>query len=955
MKFIKTILATGVMVALAGSSLSASANTDRDTSKQQIKGPNTTSAIAPVEPMPDALREISHQQFNQSLQKFNQNPQTSNSMTSKALATCTASEYANRSGQSLVDYILTQDMYCINDLFEANSTSFAAFTSAKMVTVANAAASLAQSYRLGDSSTINNLYYFLRTGYYHEYYSPDRVGPFGSDVKNAIRGALDSLVNNADFYGNSEEHGKAIYDAIILIDSAGENTRYLPMIKEWLSRWNSGYANSFSMRSAVNNIFTVLFRGHYNNDFIAATASDTTLIRSLGSFARQDWMLGTESQFMQENAGGELARFLQYTNASVYSTVQSEVSSVLNRYSLNGKGRSVWLRVATVVDYLDKCSEYNICGFKEQLEAQVLPLTHTCSSSLVMRAEDITTAQFNESCNLLTVQESYFHQKLQTNNTPVANDYNTNLEMVVFDNSSSYQTNAGVLFDIDTNNGGMYLEGDPSVQGNQARFIAYEAEWMLPEFHIWNLTHEYVHYLDGRFNLKGDFADSKTGTHKTVWWIEGLAEYISKKDLNDTAIELARTKAYSLSSVFNNTYNSGQDLVYRWGYLAVRFMFEKHPSDVQRVLSYFRAGDYDGYLSYIKGISTSYDSEWNTWLGTVQSTDTTDPTTEGELTNGVPVTIATPTGSGDLEFFIKVPAGATNLSFTTSGGSGDADIMMAYNRVPTPTDNDCRPYKSGNNETCSVAQPQAGKYFLVVENYSDYAGVSLVAQFTPGDDTPKSGQLTKGQTVTVASPADGSNLEFYIDVPANATDLTFDISGGSGDADIMVAYNRVPTQSDYDCRPYLTGNNEQCQVAQPQSGRWYVVVERYSDYANVALVADYVTGTSNACDGTTSVNGGQLQSDTPVCVAGSSNPSYFSTYINAGTSSLTIQTSGGTGNVDVYARSGSWPSTSTYDAASTQSGNTESITISNPPSGWFYISLVGSPDFANTSLNVVHQ
>jgi microbial collagenase len=35
----------------------------------------------------------------------------------------------------------------------------------------------------------------------------------------------------------------------------------------------------------------------------------------------------------------------------------------------------------------------------------------------------------------------------------------------------------------------------------------------------WNLEHEYVHYLDGRFDMEGDFAAATA--KPTVWWIEG--------------------------------------------------------------------------------------------------------------------------------------------------------------------------------------------------------------------------------------------------------------------------------------------------------------------------------------------------------------------------------------------------------------------------------------------------
>ena len=719
------------------------------------------------------------------------------------------------------------------------------------------------------------------------------------------------------------------------------------------------------MRSAVNGIFTVLFRGHYIDDFKSATSNDTQLIQKLGSFARSDWMLDSDALYLQENAAGELARFLQYDTAPIYSTVKSEVKAILDRYSMDGTGKSVWIRAATVVDYEDKCAEFSICGFKEQLEAQVLSLNHTCSSSLKMRAEEITATQFNESCAILSEQETFFHQMLVTNNNPVAEDLNTNLEMVIFNNSDSYSTHAGLFFGIDTNNGGMYLEGDPSKADNQARFIAYEAEWLLPEFHIWNLTHEYVHYLDGRFNLKGDFGDARTSTHKTVWWIEGLAEYISQKNLNDAAITLARTKQYSLSDIFSNDYNSGQDRVYRWGYLAVRFMFEKHPNEVNQILSYFRAGNYDAYLNYINSsIGSAYDNEWNAWLDVVESTSVgpnppggSNPQTE--LVNGQAVTgLTTPADNSDLEFYIDIPADASNMKIEMSGGSGDADLYVKAGTLPTDTDYDCRPYKGGNNEVCDEAAPTVGRWYVRLKAYSAYNNVSLTASFTDGGGNPSIVELTKGQAETNLTTANnGDDLMFFIDVPANASDLSFNISGGSGDADLYVRYGSEPTDSDYDCRPYKGGNSEVCEEAAPQSGRWYVRVKAYSAFSGVSLVADYTaaSGEFDACTNGSTVSDGNVENGVPVCVAARSGTSYFYTYVNEGTTSLVVDLNGGTGNGDLYGNFSTWATSDTYLFSSTQSGNSETMTMTNPPVGWVYFSVVGNPEHGDTSLRVTHQ
>ena len=108
------------------------------------------------------------------------------------------------------------------------------------------------------------------------------------------------------------------------------------------------------------------------------------------------------------------------------------------------------------------------------------------------------------------------------------------------------------------------------------------------------------------------------------------------------------------------------------------------------------------------------------------------PPPSGSLTNGVPVTgLAASTGNS-LNYTMTVPAGASNLSFTMSGGTGDADMYVKFGSAPTDTVYDCRPYRSGNAETCSFAAPQAGTYYVRVKAYSSFSGVSLTGSYTAG-------------------------------------------------------------------------------------------------------------------------------------------------------------------------------------------------------------------------------
>lgn len=94
-------------------------------------------------------------------------------------------------------------------------------------------------------------------------------------------------------------------------------------------------------------------------------------------------------------------------------------------------------------------------------------------------------------------------------------------------------------------------------------------------------------------------------------------------------------------------------------------------------------------------------------------------------------------GSGSQRFdSIAVPSGAANLQIGISGGTGDADLYVRFGAQPTTSSYDCRPYRSGNSETCSFSTPRAGTYYIMIRGYSAYSGVTLRASYTAPATNP---------------------------------------------------------------------------------------------------------------------------------------------------------------------------------------------------------------------------
>ena len=136
------------------------------------------------------------------------------------------------------------------------------------------------------------------------------------------------------------------------------------------------------------------------------------------------------------------------------------------------------------------------------------------------------------------------------------------------------------------------------------------------------------------------------------------------------------------------------------------------------------------------------------------------------------------------------------------------------------------------------------------------------------------GTLTKGVAATGLSASTGTYVKYTLDVPAGATNLTFTMSGGTGDADMYVKFGAEPTDSVYDCRPYKTGNAETCTFAAPSAGKYYINVKAYSSFSGVSLLGDYATGGggsrqtySNTADYTVADN---ATVDSPITVSGRS-------------------------------------------------------------------------------------
>lgn len=890
---------------------------------------------APLEPRSQSskyqqehgLEHVHKTVTNKTVTNNHQKPKISSSVSkssnqlSAVAAACDLTQFTSNNTQTLINAIEVQGIDCINLLFNTDSTTQSqTYTSTKMIAAANHVNGLAQSYAGGGNEDIQSFFLFLRAGFFVEFYN-DNV-TFSASVTPSVKGSIDQFVDNQHFYDDNDAHGKTLGEVMITMDSAELQHEYLGVVKEWLSRWNESYASKWYMRSAVNNAFTLLYRGQWNPEFVTAVSSDTELVSDLSDFTMKSWMLDSDAAFMINNAAAELGRLKLYNGAPIQSNVDTALNKVFSTYESYGYGDGVWLSAANNATYYANCSDYGICGFEEEVEAKALSQTHSCSSTIKIRSQNMNNAQYQSACSTLELEEDRFHSMLETNNQSVEDDYNNFLQVNIFDSDSDYKKYAGVIFGISTDNGGMYLEGDPSVQGNQANFVAFEASYAKPDHYVWNLEHEYVHYLDGRFNLYGGF---NAPTEAIVWWSEGVAEYIANLNDNQAAIDTINDgSTYTLAQVFDTTYSNGDsDRIYRWGYLAVRFMFERHPDEVQTLRAATRVGNWSQYKSTVDSWVSNYSSEFTQWT---QQLANQDPQ------NDSPVSVINGPYSG-------IEGQAIQFS---SAGSYDPDGNIASYA-----------WSFGDGSSSSSASPShtyssAGQYTATLTVTDDKGATTSDSTTVSVSSTSPSNELINGQSITINGAQDSESV-YQLEVTQGATELSFVLNGGTGDADLYVRYGAEPTQNSYDCRPYIGGNNETCDISNAQAGTYYVMVVGYNAYANVTLTGAYTEASSNvpdACQSQSAVSGGRLNDGQAECLS-EQDPMWFSLENVSGHNSVAITTGNGGGNLTLEYSNSGWPTANNVDVISDNSGNNECIYLTNQSQYWGYLKISGQVNGAS--------
>ncbi|KIQ64863.1 collagenase [Kitasatospora griseola] len=747
-----------------------------------------------------------------------------------AAQSCTPADFGSRSGADLVGYVKGSTTACIGTLYNVTgSDAGAIFKQANMLTVANAFKDLAASYDGTNNANILQLVQFLRAGYYVQSYNSGAVGSYDSSLTAATKAGLDAFFAGQRWKDVSDANGVVLYDVLVLTDSANVQASYLNTYKQVLNGYSNSYNAYPKMVNAVNAVlFAPLWRANWNPDFVNALNADTSLVTTLGNFAlNHKDLLGTGNAFLDVNAGNDLAR-MSGVSTTVEAVTRPLIKQILDSTPIVGATGPLYVHTAYQSNEFNRaqCSAFGICDLPNKLINAVLPNVLVCDNK-TLRAQALTVAQLGPVCESLRGEDAYFHN-LVKDNGPIPGQFGSTLDLPVFASAADYQNYSWAIWNNSTDNGGVTLM-DPTDPANKPVSIMYQKSWN-DDFagNVWNLNHEYTHYLDNIYDMKGNFTTETSVPD--IWWIEGVAEYESYgyRGVTDTqAMTEAGKHTYKLSTIFQNTYyNSDSTRVYPWGYLAVRYMMEKHPADVTNMLGHFRTGDYQGGYAVYNNLGTSYDADFDAWLTqcAAGACFATGPTALfDQSVNGATVTLT------DRSVVTNSPAQLTSWHWTFGDGSSSDERNPSHTYAAAGT------YTVALTVTDSTGRSTATPASVTVKTGSNGGGTTLPTCTDPRADAMGQNCQRTGRTRTAG------NVDYlYVYLPAGTSTLKITTTGGTGTA--YLYYNDATWASPSAFTASSTTPNSTTQtitVTNPQAGYRYLSLYAATDFTNVTVATQF--------------------------------------------------------------------------------------------------------------------
>jgi microbial collagenase len=524
--------------------------------------------------------------------------------------TCDAAEFGATEAVDLPLYLVTRPISgCLRDfLWTLDDNTLGAFDDAHLQAVFAAIEAAAPGYDGTNDQGLHQLWYYAHVVYYHGFYS-DEVSVGAPETLAANIAASLAFAQNPHLQDDDPEAAAIISEWMASVDQPGVRHLFLEEVKAVIVGFDANRAEVSEHGFAFNSALFVLFRGMVNSDaeFQAVLETDGEIVSLLEAAATAGYLTG-DKEVHAVDASRELARLL-----SLDGLRDEAIAALVRVLGSHDRLDRFHLVIAPFLESFVDCGDYDVCTdiLRNEVEALVFPNQFVFDDGLLVLDTSLDEGVARVLYHAAKEVRAQFHRLIQLVD-PLEGDVNESLVMKVHGSLDSYERYQWFLFDLDIDNGGIYIESDGT-------FYTYQRT---PDESIYTLEelfrHEYVHYLAGRFLVHGNFGEQAIYDDcRITWFNEGLAEYlagstrgsgIATRAIIVSEIEADGEDRMTLDDVMGACYSYGFKF-YRYAGLLFDFLAGERPDTLATLFDTVRTNDIAGFDEAVADLAASATAE----------------------------------------------------------------------------------------------------------------------------------------------------------------------------------------------------------------------------------------------------------------------------------------------------------------------------------------------------------
>ena len=540
-------------------------------------------------------------------------------ITDKAITTsssnCTSATLAALSGEAFVNYIIDNETSCLSFLFESTDAA-TLYSQTNFMSVANAATEKAATY--DGSQSLSNLFYYLRAGYYLEFYSPDLVS-INEAMLASVKEALVAFekVNGFSTIATSN-HGKLLTEWVNTADGASLWVEHHTTVKALLADVTEFKATDYNNTLVYNSIMFYLFRGQNNGRLTYGENvinHDDEIANMLADFITNEHILAS-IEYIADNATLELGRLLQWPD--IYDSVKPAIQQVLDA---NVRLSSRWMSLVTAINQYVDCTDFtgDVCAndaLRQEITTLAFPNKFEFDGGAMKFHTPLSREEIEQIYYQLKEVEATFF-KVTGATEPITGDVNDVAIFRIYGSQQQYSQYQTFLYNLPSNNGGIYIERDSTL-------YTWDREPWENTFSLEELArHEYVHYLVSRYLIQGYWGETQMYDDNRVTWLdEGLANFLAGGTQSNgitplkTMVDWIANRDTHYTPEQASTVGYNDQLMYPYSALLFNYLYENKSTAFKELTEALRNDDVVTYDAIRAEIGTLSADDFSTYINT---------------------------------------------------------------------------------------------------------------------------------------------------------------------------------------------------------------------------------------------------------------------------------------------------------------------------------------------------